>query len=95
MAKKGRSSAKRGRPLTAAQRAERAAARAAKRKGAVMAVPEELAAVLGAGLNQTYWMLNAGHIPALKIGRRWFVSRKTLDRIVSGELTGVFASPSA
>jgi excisionase family DNA binding protein len=72
--------------LSAARRAERAAAREAKRKGAAMASVEELAAVLGVGLNQAYAAVQMGQVPAVRFGRRWLISRKTIDRIASGEV---------
>ena len=55
--------------LSAARRAERAAAREAKRKGAAMASVEELAAVLGVGLNQAYAAVQMGQVPAVRFGR--------------------------
>ena len=73
--------------LSAARLAARAAAREAKRKEAAMASVEELAAVLGVGLNQAYVALQMGQIPALRFGRRWLISRKTIDRIANGEVT--------
>jgi excisionase family DNA binding protein len=72
-------------PLTAAQLAARAAAREAKRKGSQMASPEELSEALGVGLNQAYSALAEKKIPAVRVGRRWLISRKTIDRIVNGE----------
>ena len=78
--------------LSTARLIQRAAAREAKRKEAAMASVEELAAVLGVGLNQTYVALQMGQIPAMRFGRRWLISRKTIDRIVNGE---VVASPAA
>jgi excisionase family DNA binding protein len=71
--------------LSAARLAARAAAREAKRKEAAMASVEELAAVLGVGLNQAYVAVTMGQIPAVRFGRRWLISRKTIDRIVNGE----------
>jgi excisionase family DNA binding protein len=73
--------------LSATRLAARAAAREAKRKEAAMASVEELAAVLGVGLNQAYVALQMGQIPALRFGRRWLISRKTIDRIANGEVT--------
>jgi excisionase family DNA binding protein len=73
--------------LSAARLAARAAARESKRKEAAMASVEELAAVLGVGLNQAYLALQMGQIPALRFGRRWLISRKTIDRIANGEVT--------
>jgi excisionase family DNA binding protein len=71
--------------LSARRLAERAAAREAKRKGSAMAGVEELAAVLGVGLNLAYQAVQGGDVPAVRIGRRWLISRKTLDRIANGE----------
>ena len=70
--------------LSAARLAERAAAREAKRKEAAMASVEELAAVLGVGLNQAYAAVQMGQVPAVRFGRRWLISRKTIDRIANG-----------
>ena len=78
--------------LSAARLAARAAAREAKRKEAAMASVEELAAVLGVGLNQAYVALQMGQIPALRFGRRWLISRKTIDRITNGELSATTAA---
>ena len=63
-----------------------------KRKEAAMASVEELAAVLGVGLNQAYVALQMGQIPALRFGRRWLISRKTIDRITNGELSATTAA---
>jgi excisionase family DNA binding protein len=78
--------------LSAARLAARAAARESKRKEAAMASVEELAAVLGVGLNQAYVALQMGQIPALRFGRRWLISRKTIDRITNGELSATTAA---
>jgi len=78
--------------LSAARRAERAAAREAKRKGAAMASVEELAAVLGVGLNQAYAAVQMGQVPAVRFGRRWLISRKTIDRLANGEIAATTAA---
>jgi excisionase family DNA binding protein len=78
--------------LSAARLAERAAAREAKRKGAAMASVEELAAVLGVGLNQAYAAVQMGQVPAVRFGRRWLIPRKTLDRIANGEVAATTAA---
>lgn len=78
--------------LSAARLAARAAARESKRKEAAMASVEELAAVLGVGLNQAYVALQMGQIPALRFGRRWLISRKTIDRIANGEISATTAA---
>ena len=78
--------------LSATRLAARAAARESKRKEAAMASVEELAAVLGVGLNQAYVALQMGQIPALRFGRRWLISRKTIDRITNGELSATTAA---
>ena len=78
--------------LSAARLAARAAARESKRKEAAMASVEELAAVLGVGLNQAYVALQMGQIPALRFGRRSLISRKTIDRITNGELSATTAA---
>ena len=78
--------------LSAERRAARAAAREAKRKSSAMAGVEELATVLGVGLNQAYAAVAAGQIPAVRFGRRWLISRKTIDRIVSGEIGAITAA---
>jgi|SoimicmetaTmtHAB_FD_contig_31_25517205_length_377_multi_2_in_0_out_0_1 excisionase family DNA binding protein len=77
--------------LSATRLAARAAARESKRKEAAMASVEELAAVLGVGLNQAYVALQMGQIPALRFGRRWLISRKTIDRITNGEIPATAA----
>jgi excisionase family DNA binding protein len=78
--------------LNTAALAARAAAREAKRKGSAMASVEELAEILGVGLNQAYAALDEKKIPAVRFGRRWLISRKTIDRIVSGELVATTAA---
>ena len=80
------------RRLSAARLAERAAARKAKRKGAAMASVEELAEVLGVGLNQAYSAVQMGKVPAVRLGRRWLISRKTIDRIANGEVAATTAA---
>ena len=47
---------------------------------------DELAAVLGVGLNQAYAAVQMGQVPAVRFGRRWLIPRKTLDRIANGEV---------
>ena len=54
--------------LNARRLAERAAAREAKRKGAAMASVEELAAVLGVGINAAYAAVQMGQVPAVRFG---------------------------
>jgi excisionase family DNA binding protein len=78
--------------LSEARKAERAAARKAKRKEAAMAGVEELAAVLGVGLNQAYAAVAAGQVPAVRFGRRWLISRKTIDRIANGDVAATTAA---
>jgi excisionase family DNA binding protein len=78
--------------LSAARLAERAAAREAKRKSSAMAGVEELAAVLGVGLNQAYAAVQMGQVPAVRFGRRWLISRKTIDRIANGEVAATNAA---
>jgi excisionase family DNA binding protein len=78
--------------LSEARKAELAAAREAKRKGSAMASVEELAAVLGVGLNQAYAAVQMGQVPAVRFGRRWLISRKTIDRIANGELSATTAA---
>jgi hypothetical protein len=59
----------------------------AKRKDAKMRRPEDLAKVLGAGLNQTYGYLEQGLIKgAFRLGRRWFIPNGVIERLVAGEL---------
>jgi excisionase family DNA binding protein len=78
--------------LSAARLAARAAAREAKRKSSAMAGVEELAAVLGVGLNQAYAAVQMGQVPAVRFGRRWLISRKTIDRIANGEVSATTAA---
>jgi excisionase family DNA binding protein len=73
--------------LSEARKAERAAAREAKRRGSAMAGVEELAAVLGVGLNQAYAAVQMGQVPSVRFGRRWLISRKTINRIANGEIS--------
>ncbi len=42
---------------------------------------EETAALVGAGLRQTYEAVRRGDLPAVKIGGRWFVKRAELFRM--------------
>jgi excisionase family DNA binding protein len=78
--------------LSAARLAARAATRESKRKEAAMASVEELAAVLGVGLNQAYAAVQMGQVPAVRFGRRWLISRKTIDRIANGDLSATTAA---
>jgi hypothetical protein len=34
---------------------------------------------------QTYWALERGHIPASKIGRKWFTTPRRLRALFTGE----------
>ena len=61
-------------------------AREAKRRGARMRTPEELATILGTGRNQTYEALARGDIKgAIRFGRRWLIPDAVIDRLVNGE----------
>jgi excisionase family DNA binding protein len=62
--------------LSEARKAERAAAREAKRQSSAMAGVEELAQVLGVGLNQAYAAVQMGKVPAVRFGRRWLISAR-------------------
>jgi excisionase family DNA binding protein len=55
---------------------------------------DELADELGLGKNQTYEALRSGVIPALRIGRRWWIARATMERIKAGELVNNYAVPA-
>jgi excisionase family DNA binding protein len=45
---------------------------------------EEVAKLLGVGINQAYDAARRGQIPVLKIGRRLLVPRAALDRMLNG-----------
>jgi excisionase family DNA binding protein len=60
---------------------------AAKREAADVMSVDELAARLGIGRNQAYALVQLKHIPALRFGRRWLISRQVVDRILAGENT--------
>jgi hypothetical protein len=48
---------------------------------------EDLAAVLGAGRNQTYDLLDEGRVPgAFRLRWRWFIPKAVLAKIASGEV---------
>lgn len=34
---------------------------------------------------QTYWVLEQGHLPASKIGRRWFTTTRRILAFLNGE----------
>jgi hypothetical protein len=75
-----------GRKLTKREKAARAAARAAKLKGAKMRSPRELSAILGVGLNQTYTALERGDVPgARRFGTKWLIPDRVIERLLNGE----------
>lgn len=45
---------------------------------------EEVAAILGVGRATAYHCANTGEIPALRLGRRLFIPRATLARMLGG-----------
>jgi excisionase family DNA binding protein len=51
-----------------------------------MATPEDVAETLGLSRNVVYALLRAEALPACHVGRRYWVSWATLDRITDGEL---------
>jgi excisionase family DNA binding protein len=57
----------------------------AKRAAAEMVTVEDVAAKLGIGRNQAYDAVKSGLIPSLRLGRRWLISRRTLERLLNGE----------
>lgn len=74
------------RKLTADQLQARAEARASKRRAAKMKTAEDLAAVLGAGRNQTYDLLNAGRVRgAFRVNQRWFIPDAVIQQLERGE----------
>jgi excisionase family DNA binding protein len=51
-----------------------------------MASPEDAAKALGFSRNVIYGLLKAGVLPANCIGRRYWISWRTLDQITAGDL---------
>ena len=49
-----------------------------------MVTVEDVAAKLGIGRNQAYDAVKSGLIPSLRLGRRWLISRRTLERLLNG-----------
>jgi excisionase family DNA binding protein len=57
---------------------------AVKTESATMKV-EEAAAILGIGRQTAYNLANSGQLPgAIRLGRRWVVSRQSLDDLLAG-----------
>jgi excisionase family DNA binding protein len=56
---------------------------AAKRQGADVLTVEDVAGKLGIGRNQAYALVQLGHIPALRFGRRWLVPRAAFERLLT------------
>ncbi len=46
--------------------------------------PEEVARMLGLHLNSVYAMLKAGDIPAVRVGRKWLISKRRFDAWFDG-----------
>jgi len=67
----------------------------AKRAASGMATVEDLAAELGIGRNLAYELVVEGKIKAARFGRRWLIPRATIGKILSGEITPVFAPTTA
>jgi excisionase family DNA binding protein len=57
-----------------------------RRKRPAMATPEDVAQALGIGRNVIYSLLKAEALPASRIGKRYWISWSTVDRIIDGEL---------
>jgi excisionase family DNA binding protein len=51
-----------------------------------LASPEDAAAALGFSRSVVYALLRAQALPASRIGKRFWISRKTIRRIIDGEL---------
>jgi excisionase family DNA binding protein len=45
----------------------------------------EASRILGMGRNQAYEAVERGEIPSIRIGKRWFVLKEALDRILAGQ----------
>jgi excisionase family DNA binding protein len=56
---------------------------ATKRHGADVLTVEDVAGRLGIGRNQAYALVQLGHIPALRYGRRWLIPRVAFERILA------------
>ena len=46
---------------------------------------EEAAALLGFTAQTVRFAVRDGRLPAFKIGKRWFIPREPLDRLLNGE----------
>ena len=47
----------------------------------------EAAIILGLGRQLTYVLIRTGEIPAIRLGYRWLVPRKTMDRLLETNYT--------
>jgi len=56
---------------------------------------EQLADILGIGRNQAYDAVRSGTIPALRIGRCWWISPATVEAIKNGTLINNTGTPLA
>ena len=54
--------------------------------------PEEAARVLRVGRNTMYEAIRRGEIPAVRIGRRWLVPKRALERLLLGTDTDAAAA---
>jgi len=54
----------------------------------------EAAEALGLGRNSTYAAIRRGEIPAIRIGRRLFVSKAALERLVNGQVVSGADDPA-
>lgn len=52
---------------------------------------EEAAAALGISRSLAYNMVRAGKIPARRLGKRWLISSKALDRFLEDMLSESYA----
>ena len=48
---------------------------------------DEAASLLGLTAQTVRFAVRDGRIPAFRIGRRWFIPREQLDRLLNGEAT--------
>lgn len=81
--------ARKGRKQGDGERRERIRARMA---ASAMASPEELAAILGITLNQTYAILRHGLVKAMRLRRRWLIPRAEIARIRDGDISKILGT---
>jgi hypothetical protein len=57
-----------------------------KRARPALATPEDAIKALGLSRNVVYALLQARALPASRIGNRYWIAWRTIDRIIEGEL---------